>query len=212
MVARKIENTRFSACAPLCCASNTSRSSRFTAADNHFRRLCCNLMFSRCDCSVRSVSYAVFGSSSTGDARRCESTGPYIASRPVMTTSDNVLEVYRYAFDCSRSGDEAWLAAFVEAGGSADLTNDNGDTLLILATYHVRVEAASVLLAAGADVERVNDNGQTALAAAVFRRSRELVELLLKAGANPDTGARSAATIATFFGLDDMAELLTEHR
>ncbi|MCZ4076507.1 ankyrin repeat domain-containing protein [Rhodococcus sp. H36-A4] len=129
-----------------------------------------------------------------------------------MTTSENVLEVYRYAFDCARSGDGTWLAAFIEAGGSADLTNDKGDTLLILAAYHARVEAVSILLAAGADVERVNDNGQTALAAAVFRRSRELVELFLTADANPDTGTRSATTIATFFGLDDMAELLTEHR
>ncbi|WP_235580055.1 hypothetical protein [Rhodococcus sp. Leaf233] len=51
---------------------------------------------------------------------------------------DDVLAVFRHAFDCARSGDASWLQSFFEAGGSVDLTNDKGDTLLILAaiTYN----------------------------------------------------------------------------
>ena len=130
----------------------------------------------------------------------------------VVTSDEDVLAVFRQAFDSARSGDEQWLRAFLDAGGSADLTNDKGDTLLILAAYHAQENLVGTLIDSGADVDRVNDNGQTALAAAVFRRSRTSVEVLLAAGANPDTGARSAHAIAEFFALDDMKALLAEPR
>lgn len=130
----------------------------------------------------------------------------------VVTSDEDVLTVFRHAFDSARSGDEQWLQEFLNAGGSADLTNDKGDTLLILAAYHAHENLVGTLIDAGADVDRVNDNGQTALAAAVFRRSRTSVELLLVAGAKPDTGARSAHAIAEFFELDDMKALLAEPR
>jgi ankyrin repeat protein len=128
----------------------------------------------------------------------------------VLVDDDDVLAVFRYAFDCARSGDASWLQSFFEAGGSVDLTNDKGDTLLILAAYHVQPGAVSTLLTLGAAVDRVNDNGQTALAAAVFRRSTPIVRMLLEAGADPAAGARSAHAIAQYFELDDMAAMLTE--
>lgn len=127
-----------------------------------------------------------------------------------MTADDDVLAVFRYAFDCARSGDAQWLRSFVDAGGSVDLTNDKGDTLLILAAYHVNADVVTLLVERGADVNRANDNGQTALAAAVFRRSSDLVRSLLDAGADRDAGARSANAIAEFFDLDDMKALLAE--
>jgi ankyrin repeat protein len=65
-----------------------------------------------------------------------------------------------------------------------------------------------MLLERGADHARVNDRGQTALGAAVFRRSAESTTLLLEHGADPDAGGRSAAEIAAFFELDEMAALL----
>ncbi|MDJ0396461.1 ankyrin repeat domain-containing protein [Rhodococcus sp. G-MC3] len=130
----------------------------------------------------------------------------------VVTGDADVLAVFRHAFDCARGGDALWLRSFVDAGGSADLTNDKGDTLLILAAYHVRLEAVKALLTLGVEVDRVNDNGQTALAAAVFRRSAPIVAMLLDAGADPSAGARSAHSIADFFELEDMAALLTQPR
>jgi ankyrin repeat protein len=47
--------------------------------------------------------------------------------------------------------------------------------------------------------------------AAVFRRSAEAVRLLLDHGADVHAGGRSAAEIAAFFGLDEMAALLAAH-
>jgi hypothetical protein len=39
-------------------------------------------------------------------------------------------------FDLGRSGQTDELAAYVDAGLPVNLTNDKGDTLLILAAYH----------------------------------------------------------------------------
>ena len=118
------------------------------------------------------------------------------------------LEFAYRMFDLARSGGTAELAGFLAQGLPANLTNDKGDTLLILAAYHNHPATVAALLEAGADPARVNDRGQTALAAAVFRRNAETVTTLLDAGANPHDGNPSATATAAFFGLPEMAELL----
>jgi len=114
-------------------------------------------------------------------------------------------------FDLARDGRTEELSEQVSAGLPADLTNDKGDTLLILAAYHDHPDTVAALVAHGADPARVNDRGQTALAAAVFRRSAPTVSTLLDAGADPAHGNPSALETARFFGLTEMAELLTSH-
>ena len=111
-------------------------------------------------------------------------------------------------FDLARSGDTAGLRAAVERGVPVNLTGGSGDSLLILAAYHDHPDTVRMLLDLGADPNRVNDRGQTALGAAVFRRSVPSTTLLLQHGADPHAGERSAAQLAQFFGLDDMAALL----
>jgi hypothetical protein len=111
-------------------------------------------------------------------------------------------------FDLAREGSTAELAGYVDAGLPANLTNDKGDTLLILAAYHGHAETAAALLARGADPARVNDRGQTALAAATFKRCAGAVTALLDAGADPAQGNQSALATAEFFDLPDMLELL----
>ena len=80
------------------------------------------------------------------------------------------------------------LTGYVDAGVPVNLTNDKGDTLLILAAYHGHPETVVALLDRGADHSRANDRGQTALAAAVFRQSTETVRRLLAAGCRPRRG------------------------
>ena len=111
-------------------------------------------------------------------------------------------------FDLARAGATAELAANIDAGVPANLTNSGGDTLLILAAYHQHLETVQALLGRGADPERVNDRGQTALGAAAFRQNVPIVRALLAAGADPHGGARSAVELADFFGLADIASLL----
>ncbi len=110
--------------------------------------------------------------------------------------------------DLAREGRTAELAEYVDAGVPVNLTNSAGDTLLILAAYHVHPDTVRALLDRGADHARVNDRGQTALGAAVFRQSDESVRALTAAGADPDGGGRSAREVAAFFGLGEMASLL----
>lgn len=125
-----------------------------------------------------------------------------------MTSDDELLELLRGAFESARAGDVARLTDLLAAGVPANLTNDHGDTLLILTVYHCHPAAVRLLIDGGADVHRVNDNGQTALGAAVFRSEPGLVEMLLGAGADPDGGVRSARMIAEFFDLAEMRAML----
>jgi ankyrin repeat protein len=107
-----------------------------------------------------------------------------------------VVELAGRVFDLARGGHTDELAAYVDAGVPANLTNDKGDTLLILAAYHGHPDTVAALLDRGADHARANDRGQTALAAAVFRQSAETVSRLLAAGADPDAGGPSARATA----------------
>jgi ankyrin repeat protein len=122
----------------------------------------------------------------------------------------DVLDFAHRMFDLARSGATDELAANVDAGLPVNLTNDKGDSLLMLAAYHNHPGTVAALLARGADVDRANDRGQTALAAAVFRQSPESTGALLKAGADPHAGGPSAVEMARFFNLPEMLELLEQ--
>lgn len=121
---------------------------------------------------------------------------------------DETLAFAHRVFDLARQGETATLAGYLDSGLPADMTNDKGDTLLILAAYHAHPETVTALLERGADHSRTNDRGQSALAAAVFRRCAEAVTALLNAGADPAHGSPSALDTARFFHLPEMLALL----
>jgi ankyrin repeat protein len=131
------------------------------------------------------------------------------ASLVTELDADTIAFAHRM-FDLARSGGTEELIGNVIAGLPANLTNDKGDTLLILAAYYNHVDAVAALLEQGADADRVNDRGQTALSAAVFRQNAESVKTLLAVGADPDRGTPSAVETAEFFKLAEMAALLRE--
>ena len=112
------------------------------------------------------------------------------------------------AFEYARNGGVDTLVQMLDAGVPVNLTNSAGDTLLILAAYHLQAVVVRELLARGADHGRINDRGQTALAAATFRQDQGIVSDLLDAGADPELGPKSAVAIATFFDLPEMLTLL----
>jgi uncharacterized protein len=114
-----------------------------------------------------------------------------------------VQEFATKVFDLARDGDAGALAAYVDAGVPANLTNDSGDTLVMLAAYHGHAPAVRALLERGADPGRPNDRGQTPLAGAVFKGESEVVRALLDGGADPGAGHPSAIDTARMFGNDD---------
>lgn len=124
--------------------------------------------------------------------------------------TEEELAFLRSMFDLARGGETERLVDAVDVGVPVNLTNEVGDSLLMLAAYHDHPDMVRALLDRGADTARVNDRGQTALGAAVFRRSERSVACLLAAGADPALGQRSALDIARFFDLPEMLALLHE--
>src|SRR5688572_17567685 len=122
-----------------------------------------------------------------------------------------VVELATRIFQMARSGRTEELAAYVDAGVPANLTNDRGDSLVMLAAYHGHADAVRALLARGAEAGRVNDLGQTPLAGAVFKGETEVIKALLEAGADPAAGTPSAVDTARMFGKTELLELFGVH-
>jgi uncharacterized protein len=124
---------------------------------------------------------------------------------------EDVIDFAGKIFDLARAGDAAAIAAYVDAGVPVDLTNDRGDTLLMLAAYHGRDAAVRVLLGRGADPGKPNDHGQTPLAGAVFKSEPAVVRALLDGGADPRAGLPSAVSVARTFGQREFLAWFSEH-
>ncbi|MEV0251601.1 ankyrin repeat domain-containing protein [Nocardia sp. NPDC050712] len=130
----------------------------------------------------------------------------------MSTDDDKVIELAGKVFDLARQGEADTLAAYLDAGVPANLTNDRGDGLLMLAAYHGHRDAVAVLLLRGADANRLNDSGQTPLSGAVFKGDREIIGLLLEAGADLDAGTPSARDTAEMFGQTELLETLSKEQ
>ncbi len=109
-----------------------------------------------------------------------------------------------WLFDLARQGDATRLAAYVDAGAPVDLTDADGNTLLMLAAYHDQPATVAALVERGADVEAQNRRGQSPLAGAVFKQADEVVRVLLEAGADPDAGTPTARQTAQMFGRPEL--------
>ncbi|GJN90195.1 hypothetical protein Rhopal_003194-T1 [Rhodotorula paludigena] len=115
-------------------------------------------------------------------------------------------------FTVVREGNVDTLKAPLEAGLPANLTNENGDTLIMLAAYHGHAEVVKLLLQHGADPNRLNDRGQSPLSGAVYKNEREVIEALLAGGADPHAGTPTAWQTAKMFKLEEWEKRFMEGR
>lgn len=113
--------------------------------------------------------------------------------------TDRVLALVR---DFAREGDVAQLAEFLDHGIPVDLRDDDGNTLLMLAAYHGRLEGVRLLLDRGADPNLRNHRDQTPVAGALFKGEDQVVQLLKESGADLDAGTPSGRQAAEMFGRD----------
>lgn len=113
----------------------------------------------------------------------------------------DLLEFAHRLLDAARAGDEPFVTSAVDQGVPANLTDANGNTLLMLAAYHGHSDLVAALAERGADVDRANDRGQTPLAGAVFKRHDPVIAALITHGANLDAGTPSARATAEMFGI-----------
>ncbi|BAU96682.1 ankyrin repeat-containing protein [Corynebacterium suranareeae] len=122
---------------------------------------------------------------------------------------DDVQELVTKIFGLAREGganSAATLGAYVDNGVDVNLSNQDGNTLLMLAAYAGHVEVVQALIDRGADVNRVNNRNQTPLAGAIFKKEDAVIEALLAAGADPKAGTPSAIDTAKMFGREDLVE------
>ncbi|KAF8871414.1 ankyrin repeat-containing domain protein [Infundibulicybe gibba] len=111
-------------------------------------------------------------------------------------------------FDAARNGDTDLVIAAVDAGLPLNLTNEKGNTLLMLSAYAGHLPLVQALLTRSADVNSMNDNGQSIIAGAVFKGYADIVTALAKAGADPRRGRPSAVEAAHMFHRTEMMEVL----
>ena len=123
-------------------------------------------------------------------------------------------ELCQYAFECARHNDVESLQTLLDAGLNVNLSNESGNTLLMLAAYNGNFEATELLLKRGALVDKKNDKNHTPLAGVCFKGYDNIAELLLQYGANPngDGGmVLSPMNCACFFGRKNILRLLLQY-
>ncbi|GAB7185577.1 ankyrin repeat domain-containing protein [Kitasatospora sp. Ki12] len=126
------------------------------------------------------------------------------SQQPADAPDAEVIALAGKLFDAARAGETDTLAAYLDAGAPADLTNDRGDTLVMLAAYHGHAATVEALLQRGADPNLANDRGQTPLAGAVFKGADDVLAALLAGGADPQAGTPNAVDTARMFGKDEL--------
>ncbi len=123
-------------------------------------------------------------------------------------------ELQQIALDFAREGETRELLKMLRAGMPANLANEKGQTLLMLASYNGNMETTRMLIEMGADIDRKNDRGQTPLGGVAFKGYVSIAELLIQAGADIHANNGSGMTpihYASMFGRWDMVTLLEHH-
>ena len=134
-----------------------------------------------------------------------------VVDDPAGAPDTEVMDLAARLFEMARNGDTALLVTYLDAGVPVNLTNTNGDTLVMLASYYGHEAAVAALIERGADVDRHNNRGQTPLAGSVFKNETSIVDRLLRAGADPLAGSPSALQTARFFQRDELVRRLQQH-
>lgn len=112
---------------------------------------------------------------------------------------DDAIEFAHQLFDGAQSGNVSFVSSAINQGVPVDLSDEKGNTLLMLAAYHGHATLVEALACIGADLNKQNDRGQTPLAGAVFKRHTDVITLLISHGADLDAGAPSARATAQMF-------------
>ena len=89
---------------------------------------------------------------------------------PKPELDEAALAFAEQVFESARTGDAQRLADLLGRGLPANIRNHNGDSLLMLTSYHGHLDASRVLLENGGDPQLRNDKGQSPLAGAAFKR------------------------------------------
>ncbi len=113
-------------------------------------------------------------------------------------------QVTTLAMDLAREGRTGELTELLDHSVPVDLTDGDGNSLVMLAAYHGRAETVTALVGRGADVDLPNRRGQTPVAGALFKGEDVVVRTLVAAGADLDAGTPTGRQTAAMFGADHL--------
>ncbi|MBS1970816.1 MAG: ankyrin repeat domain-containing protein [Bdellovibrionales bacterium] len=115
-------------------------------------------------------------------------------------------------FDWAREGNRVALAEFFRHGGSVNVKNAKGYSLLMLAAYNDHWGTCAWLIQKGADVNSIDISGNSVLMGSCFKGHVRIVKLLLSSGADPflqNCYGMTALDLAKAFGRHEVVRVLT---
>jgi len=127
-------------------------------------------------------------------------------------TPPEAVELAHQMFALARAGETAELTRYVDEGAPVDLSDADGDTLLMTAARHGHAELVTDLAERGGDVDALDGRGRSPLSEALSRGHDEVVRALVEAGADPDNGSPTAWEAAESCERPDLAALIRDHR
>jgi ankyrin repeat protein len=131
------------------------------------------------------------------------------AGKPGLPEMDHeTLELVRELFQLVRAGDTERLANLLQMGLPANLRDGQGNSLLMLASYHGHHELTRILLEHGGDPELANDRGQVPLAGAAFKGDIAMARLLIAHGADLNSRSPDGKTPLMFAAMFDRIEII----
>lgn len=123
------------------------------------------------------------------------------------------LKLQMIALNYARYGNMQELELMIEAKMPINLSDQKGNTLLMLASYNGNEQTTQMLIDRGALVDKKNDRGQTPLAGVCFKGYLGIAKILVRAGANIFENNGMGATpimFASIFGNYDIVEYLSK--
>lgn len=111
----------------------------------------------------------------------------------------------------AKLGDSSAIGRLLARGASADTTDIEGNTLLMLAARDGHVQLAELLVSYRAKLNARNAAGDTALALAALRGHQRVVEILVAAGASQEVPGWPPLVYAAFGGHLDTVVFLLRH-
>ncbi|KAK1948894.1 ankyrin [Colletotrichum eremochloae] len=129
-------------------------------------------------------------------------SGTTLTSATAFSPSLEAIKLAASMYNAAREGNKSVLKEALLDGLPPNLTNEKGDTLLMLAAYYGHADLVKLLVEHGADPNRLNDKRQSPLAGAVFKGLDSVIEVLLECGADPEYGTPSAMQCLSMFKKD----------
>ncbi len=134
---------------------------------------------------------------------------PQPKSKPVVLDPATLAKLREVAFDAAREGDLKTLAEYFKAGQPADIVNNRGDTLLILASYHGHDDAVKAILdQPKAPLDARNKMGFTALTGAAYKGYLGIVKQLVAKKADLNASNARKQTPLMFAAMFGRAEVV----